>query len=127
MTLTSSVEQAGRQAACPGEEVTFTCTVTESVRLRWIAEPFILQNDSIQFAAAGAMTGDRGLDLSGQFMAILDTIMFSGGVADFTSRLIVTASVSGSLNGTVVQCSGRLQTSTMMSKLFIAGTMQCNR
>ena len=127
MTLTSSVEQAGRQAACPGEEVTFTCTVTESVRLRWIAEPFILQSDPVQFAAS-ATPGDTGMDPSGQFMAILDTIMFSGGVADFTSRLIVTASVSGSLNGTVVQCSGRLQTSTMMSKSFIiAGTMQCNR
>ena len=116
------MEQAGRQAACPGEEVTFTCNVTESVRLRWIAEPFIMQSDLVQFSPA-AMDGDMVMDPSGQFTAVLDSITLSGGVADFTSRLIVTASVSGQLNGAVVQCSG--QPSTMMSRpLIIAGTMQ---
>ena len=118
------MEQAGRQAACPGEEVTFTCVVTESVRLRWIAEPFILQSSPLQFAST-AMDGDMGMEPSGQFTAVLDSIESSGAVADFTSRLIVTAAMSGQLNGTVVQCSGRMSTSVMMSKpLIIAGTMQ---
>ena len=119
------MEQAGRQAACPGEEVTFTCVVTESVRLRWIAEPFILQSDSVQFSV-GAMDSDMSMDPSGLFTAVLDSIELSGGVADFTSRLIVTASVSGQLNGAVVQCSGQPSGLIVMSRpLFIAGTMQC--
>ena len=61
VTLTSSVEQDGRQAACPGEVVTFTCMVTEATRLRWIAEPFIPQSSPIDFAStdeAEAMTTD---------------------------------------------------------------------
>ena len=117
------MEQAGRQAACPGEEVTFTCVVTESVRLQWIAEPFILQSSPVQFSPT-AMDGDMVVDPSGQFTAVLDSIESSGGVADFTSRLIVTASVSGQLNGAMVQCSG--QPPTMMSRpLIIAGTMHC--
>ena len=34
-TVTSSLEQAGKEAACPGETVTFTCTVYESISLQW--------------------------------------------------------------------------------------------
>ena len=126
MTLTSSVEQDGRQVACPGEVVTLTCMVIEATRLRWIAEPFIPQSDPIDFVPstpAGTMTTDD----SEQITAVLDSITFTGGsLLTFTSRLTVTASGSGTLSGTEIQCSGRQglsPTIIMMSRtLIIAGT-----
>ena len=126
MTLTSSVEQDGRQAACPGEVVTFTCMVNEASRLRWIAEPFIPQSDPIDFISA-ATAGAMAVDDSGQFRAVLVSIVHTeGGLSDFNSKLTVTASGSGTLSGTEIQCSGRQDTSStiiMMSRtLIIAGT-----
>ena len=123
MTLTSSVEQDGRQAACPGEVVTFTCEVNQTTILRWIAEPFILQSSFVPSSPVGTMA----VDDSGQFRAVLDSIMFiGGGLVYFSSRLIVTASGSGSLSGIEIQCSGRQGVSPtiiMMRKtLIIAGT-----
>ena len=121
VTLTSSVEQDGRQVVCPGVVVNFTCMVNEASRLRWIAEP--LQSDPIDFISA-ATAGAMAVDDSGQFRAVLVSIVHTeGGSSDFNSRLTVTASGSGSLE---VQCSGRQDTSPtiiMMSKtLIIAGT-----
>ena len=123
VTLTSSVEQDGRQVVCPGEVVTFTCMVNEASRLRWIAEPFIPQSDPIDFISA-ATAGAMAVDDSGQFRAVLVSVVHTeGGLSDFNSRLTVTASGSGSLE---VQCSGRQDTSPtiiMMSRtLIIAGT-----
>ena len=120
VTLTSSVEQDGRQAACPGEVVTFTCMVNEASRLRWIAEPFIPKSDPIDFISV-ATAGAMAVDDSGQFRAVLVSIVHTeGGLSDFNSRLTVTAS------GSEVQCSGRQDTSPtiiMMSRtLIIAGT-----
>ena len=40
ITLTSSVE--GMQAACPGEVVTHSCTVTEAAFTSWTAAPFFV-------------------------------------------------------------------------------------
>ena len=120
VTLSSSVEQDGRQAACPGEVVTFTCMVTNETRLRWIAEPFINLNEPIQYPPR-AIVGEMMVDMSGQFMANVTSVTLNGGVADLTSELTVTVSAPEALNGTVVQCSGQL--STMMNKtLIIAGT-----
>ena len=121
VTLTSSVEQDGRQAACPREVVTFTCMVNEATRLRWIAEPFIPQSDPITFVSA-ATAGAMAVDDSGQFRAVLVSIvLIGGGLSDFNSRLTVTASGSGSLNGTEIQCSGR-QSFSPSRTLIIAGT-----
>ena len=121
MTLTSSVEQDGRQVACPGEVVTFTCMVIEAVRLRWIAEPFIPQSNPIDFAST-AIAGDTTTDNHRQFRAVLDSIIRSGPFANMTSRLIVTVPQSEALNGTVLQCYD--QPSTMMIKTIItAGTV----
>ena len=33
--MTSSWEQAGREAACPGETVSFTCTAQETAYIEW--------------------------------------------------------------------------------------------
>ena len=49
VTLVSSVEQNGRTAACPGEVVTFTCTVTQGASLNWASTAFT-SCDSTLFA-----------------------------------------------------------------------------
>ena len=120
MTLTSSVEQDGRQAACPGEVVTFTCMVTSAGGLRWIAEPFIPQSgsDSI-FFPPDASVGD--MDGSGEFRAVIVGAVPRPPLADLTSELTVT--VSETLDGTVVQCSNTAGPPTVRSKtLTLAGT-----
>ena len=122
VTLTSNVEQDGRQAACLGEEVTFTCMVTDGPSLRWIAEPFINTSDPITFVTSAAPE-DIDMDNSGLFRAILINITQSGLFGNFTSELTVTASET--LEGTVIQC---LATAAiLMSKtLTLAGTMDLN-
>ena len=113
MTLTSSVEQA----ACPGEEVTFTCTVTEAGGLQWIAEPFIPQNNRLDFTLLDSV-GSMQEDNSGNFTAVLTSVTSSGGAfADFTSELAVTATET--LNETVVQCSSG--TSDLNKTFIVAG------
>ena len=118
VTLTSSVEQDGRQAACPGEVVTFTCTVTDGVALSWTAEPYITMMDPIRFLVSATL-GQTAMDDSGQFRARLTSVIPSGLFGDLTSELTVT--VSESLNVTVVQC---LATATIMRSktLTLAGT-----
>ena len=119
VTLTSSVEQNERQAACPGEVVTFTCMVTDGVVLSWTAEPYFNMSDLIRFVVSNDV-GMTIVDNSGLFRATLTSVSQSGIFGDLTSDLTVTASET--LGGTVVQC---LATSTiLMSKtLTLAGTM----
>ena len=47
VALTSSVQQAGRQAACPGETVIFTCNVPDDFALQWMAGNQIPSSDPI--------------------------------------------------------------------------------
>ena len=103
MTLTSSVEQARRQAACPGEEVTFTCTVTEAGGLQWIAEPYINQSDSVSFSGASATAGDTR-DPTPHIHIVLDDVNPGSDprLSEFVSTLTVRNSTA--LSGTVIQC-----------------------
>ena len=113
VALTSSVEQDGRQTACPGEVVTFTCEVTDGVALSWTAEPYISMSDPIRFLVSDTV-GETAMDDSGQFRAAVTNVIQSGLLGNVTSELTVTASEM--LDGTVVQC---LATSTiMMSKML---------
>ena len=110
------MEQAGRQAACPGEEVTFTCNVTEAVTLRWDIN---LLSGSIRFGPNDVLNNaSTRMDPSGRFTAVLTSAMQNGLFIDFTSQLMVT--VSEMLNGTVVQCSDG-DSISMSKTLNIAG------
>ena len=95
------MEQAGRQAACPGEAVTFTCTVTDAGGLRWIAEPFI--ND---FLFSPGTTPGNTSDPTAQIHIVLDDVSQGSDprLGNFTSTLTVRNSTA--LSGTVIQCSG---------------------
>jgi len=112
-TLTSSVD--GR-TACPGEWVTYTCTVTQSALLEWTAEPFINSTNRRQFSS-NTPPGDRGRFLSCSnrtssinctdldYYATLTRVRaFQNGFADMTSTFGFMASAR--VNGTVVQCKG---------------------
>ena len=108
-TLTSSVEQDGRQAACPGEVVTFTCMVTEAGGLVWFAEPHISQSDPVIFSVASATAGDTR-DPTAQIHIVLDEVSQSSDprFANYTSTLTVRNSTA--LSGTEIQCSGGIIT-----------------
>ena len=121
VTLTSSVEQLqdGRQAACSGEVVTFTCMVTDGVALSWTAEPYIPMMDPIRFLVSDT-AGDTAMDSSGQFRARLTNVTQSGEVGNLTSELTVNASET--LGGTGIQCLA-ITTILMRKTLTLAGTI----
>ena len=49
--------------ACPGETVTYTCTVNQGTFLDWIVEPFINDSDPVRFSTAA--TAGTSFDCSG--------------------------------------------------------------
>ena len=120
----------GRQTACPGEVVTYTCTVTQAFLLEWTAEPFINETNRLQFTRS-TPAEDRVIDCSDSSTvpcADLDyrtTLTSVGpaqsGFADMTSTFSFTASTR--VNGTVVQCTGSTATGVQMvnSTLIVAG------
>ena len=114
MTLTSSVEQDGRQAACPGEVVTFTCMVTDGSFLQWIAEPFI--NGSVIFTTINK-AGDVQ-DPTPQIHIVLIEINRTNDLRlrNYISTLTVNATTA--LNGTVIQCNIGFETLIIESKLY---------
>ena len=126
-SLSSTLD--GRQAACPGEVVTYTCSVTQAFTLGWTATP-VLVNPSLlrftTFAPAGRMVGCS--DIAAIQCADFDflaTLISVGAVvnsqADMTSTFRFTARPG--LNGTVVECSGLTIPSTPSANhtLTIAG------
>ena len=95
VTLTSSVEQDGRQAACPGEVVTFTCMVTEAGSLQWTSDRF----QSIRFLSNAAEQSEVD---QGEFHAVLTSNVGGGLFRNLTSTLRVNASIT--LNGVIIHC-----------------------
>ena len=103
----SSLEDAGRQYACPGEVVNYTCTVVDTSgnppvgSSLWRGTAFNCPGSSNRISLSHQQfntSGDSGSCNSGAITAE------SVGVVDncFTSRLMVTA--SSALNGTTVEC-----------------------
>ena len=109
--MTASVDE---RTACPGERVTYTCTVTQAAVLEWTAEPFINSTNRRQFSSTTPpWDRDRVLSCSNHTSSINCTDLdyyatltrvraFQNGFADMTSTFRFTASAR--VNGTVVQC-----------------------
>ena len=126
-SLSSTLD--GRQAACPGEVVNFTCTVTQAFTLGWTAAPVLVNPSLLRFTTfdpAGRMVGCSDIaaiqcaDLD--FLATLTSIGTPvNSAADMTSTFRFTARPG--LNGTVVECSGLTIPSTPSANhtLTIAG------
>ena len=132
ITLTSTVD--GRQAACPGEVVTYTCTVTQANILQWVALPFIMSDNTniprFLFSAAE----NTVLDCSNSSSAVqcsefdyratlTDVGTVQNGFADMTSTFRFTANARA--NGTVVECMAALNTGILISNstLKVAGKL----
>ena len=102
----------GRQAACPGEVVTYTCSVTQTTNLDWTAEPFVPSSSIVRFVvgthneqatqSCGDFPSIQCTDID--FQATLTSVGPGTSVADLTSTFMFTAAAR--LNGTVVLCSG---------------------
>ena len=130
VVLNSSV---GTRHACPGEMVTYTCTVRQGFLLDWIVEPFILLTTGIQFTSTNTI--GRSFDCNDvaavqcedfNFVATLTdtanpTVVMRTTLADMTSTLAFTATAR--LNGTVVQCRGSTADATPINSsiLNVAG------
>lgn len=99
--ITSSVEE--RELACPGEEVTFTCTVVKQLALAWRNEQYISLHGDVIFTSVHQIP--VGVPVSrGPFQIVLTsyTVNPSDSTANITSTLAVNATPT--LNGTVVEC-----------------------
>ena len=99
LTLSSNVAESGRQFACDGELVTFTCEVNGSFALEWNS-PSISENP-ITYTAGFTVPGNTSRP---PFFATLISITGVGSNTDFISTLQVNAS-----NDTTVQCSDQKQ------------------
>lgn len=99
--VTSSVEEG--ELVCPGEEVTFTCTVIEQLTLIWKNEQYISPRGDVTFASVNQI--HVGVPVSrGPFQIVLTSYSLnpSNLTANITSTLAVNATPT--LNGTVVEC-----------------------
>ena len=117
------------QAACPGEVVNYTCTVTQAITLGWTAAPVLVNPSLLRFTTsdpAGRLVGCSDIaaiqcaDLD--FQATLTSVVtVSMTAADMTSTFRFTARPG--LNGTVVECSGFTIPSTPSEShtLIVAG------
>ena len=110
--LTSTVINDGRQFACEGEMVTFTCQVIRSASLQWYSPLIRLIVYNIRFT-------DPVVSMP-PFTANLTSIGRSGIFSNFTSTLQVTASRMFTRINTTVEC--RNQPGVNMSSRFtVAG------
>ena len=116
VVLTSTVEENGRQFACEGEMVTFTCHVLRSIFLQWNS-PLIRQIPVV------FVTGFTALMSTSRppFTATLASIAGIGLNTNFTSTLQVNASRMFAKNDTTVECRN-LQGIGEESKFTVSGT-----
>ena len=112
MTLTSTLD--GRQTACPGEEVTYTCTVLRTSAAGWHVPPDIMELNYFPSSTIGQrVIGDFRITLTTK-----DVDPNNAALADLTITLTVTATLAR--NGTVVECRGDEPTERMSLVLNIA-------
>ena len=113
MTLTSTLD--GRQTACPGEVVTYACTVLHTTVVSWFALPDI---DGVGYLPRSPV----GQQVIGGFVLALTNKVpdpNNAALADLTITLTVTATLAH--NGTEVQCRGDERSERMSLVLNIAG------
>jgi len=110
-TITLSSTLDGRQTACPGEVVTYTCTVTQGFLIGWTAPPVLVDATFVRFTPsdqrirgcsnASSPVQCAEFDFQGTITSVGSVV---NGAADMTTTFRFTAKPG--LNGTVVECSG---------------------
>ena len=118
VNLSSSVEEDGRQFACPGELVTLTCEVNQSAIVRIAAEPFICRNDPV-FYIASDNVGSSNFHRT--FQAILTMVRPKPrpGHAITNFRVTLTANTTNETSNTVIECADQLDSQRVQSKALI--------
>ena len=115
LVLNSSVTKSGRQFACDGERVTFTCEVVGSSILQWNSPS--ISGNPITYRA-GLMppaTTPRQA-----FLATLRSIAGGGANTNFTSTLQVNASMEIPRNVTTVECRNHRVEDAMEASFTVA-------
>ena len=128
-SLSSSVEEDGRQFACPGEHVIFTCKVNQAVIIRLAAEPFICRNDPVSFTASddvGSSGRTRPTDLFQANLTNLQRESNESHIANFMATL--TAITTDETANTVVWCGDQLTSYYVQKKNLIKSrkTKRCS-
>ena len=118
VVLTSTMEESGRQFACDGEMVTFTCQVFKSIFLKW-KSPLIRQTP-IVFVSGFTVPVSTSRP---PFIASLTSIAGIGLSTNFTSTLQVNASRTFARNHTTVECRNQRHVTEEL-KFTVTGT--CN-
>ena len=117
MELISSVEEAGRSKACPGETVVFTCTIQATTQLEWWTGPTVMEH--VQFAVSEGQVV-VGQDNTGEFDAVITrTERNRDNSYIIESTLSVTA--TDMVNGTTVTCTDGLTSVSNHSQLLLQG------
>ena len=118
--LTSTVEGDGRQFACNGEMVTFTCQVVGSLSVQWDSP--LIRQDPIIFSIdpAAPVVVSRSA-----FIATLTSITRSGTNSNFTSTLQVNSSRTFTRSDTTVECRNQLGVNES-SRFTVAGIKMMN-
>ena len=117
VTLTSTLD--GRQAACSGEVVTYTCTALRTTVVSWITLPDV---DGVDYFPSSPIR----LRVFGDFQLALTNKVpdpTNPALADLTITLTVTATADR--NGTVVECRGDEPGERMSLVLYIASEYIC--
>ena len=113
-SLTSSVEEQGRQAACPGEEVTFTCMVLDRTSLEWISDAFSGAPEQFSLFDTGSEVGvSRMYDQFTTNLTRLVPTPGNPGIGDITSTLVFIAAAEH--DGIVIQCTDGMMTPLSVS------------
>ena len=115
--LTSTLSEGN--STCPGEEVTFTCTLTGSLGLGWISPGYINNDNPLQFSTASTLGVDVPSMIDGRTTATatLTTNTMENGVRVLESTLRITATVAST-----VICSGTIGDSASI-EFSISGTL----
>ena len=101
-TGSATVELASSVEACPGQVITFTCTIPNSLILIWLVEPFVGLNDMRFIAGAITDGADDGVrDVQG-FHAVTGVTPTGGGLYTLQSNLSFTETTE--LYDTLVVC-----------------------
>ena len=129
MTLVSSFEQDGRQFACSGEPVTFTCEMNQAMIIRIAAEPFIRRNDPVSYIASDDVGNSGGTKPNDTFQANLMNVQRESNqseIANFTATL--TSYTTDETNNTVVECADRFSSARVQRRLLTQAckTKFCN-
>ena len=112
MSLSSSFEQDGRQFACPGERVTFTCEVNRSIAVQLAAEDFICRDDPVIYLPTNMVNTSRGNSIFQANLVRVEQLPAQRG-SFVTTLTAVTTNVTAN---TVVECADQLTSSNVVRK-----------